>query len=66
MGLMCLLGTVQAFGQAANRSYYVRADGNDEANNGRSEEAPFKTLKNAVKNAENTKICVAEICKDGK
>jgi hypothetical protein len=50
MGLMCLLGTVQAFGQAANRSYYVRADGND-ANNGRSEEAPFKTLKKAIEMA---------------
>jgi hypothetical protein len=50
MGLMCLLGTVQAFGQAANRSYYVRADGND-ANNGRSEEAPLKTLKKAIEMA---------------
>jgi predicted outer membrane repeat protein len=48
MVLMCLLGTVQAFGQTANRSYYVRADGDDSANNGRSEEAPFKTLKKAI------------------
>jgi hypothetical protein len=48
--LACLLGTGQAFGQAASRSYYVRADGND-SNNGRSEETPFKTLKKAVEMA---------------
>jgi hypothetical protein len=51
MGLMCLLGTVQAFGQTAERSYYVRADGDDEANNGRSEDAPFATLKKAIEMA---------------
>jgi hypothetical protein len=48
--LACLLGTEQAFGQAASRSYYVRADGND-SNNGRSEKTPFKTLKKAVEMA---------------
>jgi hypothetical protein len=36
-----------AFGQTANRSYYVRADGNDN-NNGRSETAPLKTLQKAL------------------
>jgi hypothetical protein len=35
------------FGQAANRSYYVRADGDNE-NNGRSEEAALRTLQKAL------------------
>jgi hypothetical protein len=55
MGL--LLIAVIAFGQTAtNRSYYVRADGNDYTNNGRSEEKPFKTLRNAVTHAEYGEI----------
>jgi hypothetical protein len=40
-----------AFGQTAPRSYYVRADGDDN-NNGRSEETPFKTLSKAVEAAK--------------
>jgi predicted outer membrane repeat protein len=36
------------FAQTGIRAYYVRADGNDENNNGRSEEAPFKTLAKAI------------------
>jgi predicted outer membrane repeat protein len=49
MALMCMLCERQAFAQTAdNRSYYVRADGNDETNDGRSEKAPFKTLQRAV------------------
>ncbi|MDR1901648.1 MAG: hypothetical protein LBQ88_05110 [Treponema sp.] len=39
------------FAQAAPRSYYVRADGDDENNNGRSEEAPLKTLLKAIEMA---------------
>jgi hypothetical protein len=38
------------FAQTAPRTYYVRADGDDN-NNGRSEDAPFKTLQKAVEMA---------------
>jgi hypothetical protein len=37
---------------AAPRAYYVRADGDDENNNGRSEAAPFKTVNKAVEAAK--------------
>jgi hypothetical protein len=43
-----LLAITPVFSQTAVRSYFVRADGDDENNNGRSEEAPFKTLTKAV------------------
>jgi hypothetical protein len=48
--ICCLLMatmTVSVFGQTTNRSYYVRADGDDE-NNGRSETVPLKTLQKAL------------------
>jgi hypothetical protein len=48
--LMALFGFPAAAQTPTNRSYYVRADGDDE-NNGRSEEAPYKTLKKAVEMA---------------
>jgi hypothetical protein len=54
LGLMTVLAgliTMPVFGQAANRSYYVRADGDDGNNNGRSEDSPFKTLTKAVEMA---------------
>jgi hypothetical protein len=44
----CLSGMAA---HAQTRSYYVRADGSD-SNNGRSEDAPFKTLKKAVETAK--------------
>ncbi|MDR0878614.1 MAG: hypothetical protein LBN21_11215, partial [Treponema sp.] len=54
-----------ALAQTTARSYYVRADGDDENNNGRSEEAPFKTLTKAVemasKGAVKTIIVVGKI-----
>ena len=43
--------TVTLIAQEAPRSYYVRADGDDENNNGRSEDTPFKTLTKAVDSA---------------
>ncbi|MDR1904089.1 MAG: hypothetical protein LBQ88_17600 [Treponema sp.] len=46
---VCLSGA--AYAQTAPRSYYVRADGDDN-NNGRSEAAPFKTLEKAAEMAK--------------
>jgi hypothetical protein len=46
--LILLVSAGVACAQSVNRSYYVRADGDDENNNGRSEEAPYKTLAKAV------------------
>jgi hypothetical protein len=51
VALMTIFGFSAMAQTPANRSYYVRADGDDENNNGRSEEAPFKTLKKAVEMA---------------
>jgi hypothetical protein len=47
LGVFILLNCILIFGQTAPRSYYVIANGDDN-NNGRSEEAAFKTLKKAV------------------
>jgi predicted outer membrane repeat protein len=50
-GLIILLVVIcgfSVFAQTPQRSYYVRFDGDDENNNGRSEEVAFKTLKKAV------------------
>lgn len=51
----CVLGVVMfqllvfsVSAQEASRSYFVRANGDDLSNNGRSEEAPFKTLAKAI------------------
>jgi hypothetical protein len=49
--LLAVFGFSSAAQTPANRSYYVHADGDDENNNGRSEEAPYKTLKKAVEMA---------------
>jgi hypothetical protein len=49
--VLTVLCAAFAFAQAAPRSYYVRADGNDD-NNGRSEEAAFKTMTKAVEAAK--------------
>jgi predicted outer membrane repeat protein len=51
VALMAVFGFSAAAQTPANRSYYVRADGDDANNNGRSEEAPYKTLKKAVEMA---------------
>jgi parallel beta-helix repeat protein/predicted outer membrane repeat protein len=40
------------YGQAAARSFYVSITGDDTANNGRSEEAPFRTLQKAFDTAK--------------
>jgi parallel beta-helix repeat protein/predicted outer membrane repeat protein len=45
---VCVSGTAAYAQNAAPRSYYVRADGDDENNNGRNEDKPFKTLSKAV------------------
>jgi hypothetical protein len=45
------LAIIPMFSQTANRSYYVRADGDDENNNGRAEDTPYKTLTKAVEMA---------------
>jgi hypothetical protein len=49
MAMVCLLCTELVFAQTtSNRSYYVRADGNDNANDGLSEKSPFRTLQKAI------------------
>jgi predicted outer membrane repeat protein len=57
MFIAFLLGTVIAvIAQEAPRSYYVRANGNDQNNNGRSETTPFKTLRRAIEVASQGTI----------
>lgn len=51
MALAIFVENSPVFAQTANRSYYVSANGDDENNNGRSEEAPFKTLAKAIEMA---------------
>lgn len=45
------LAITPLFTQDINRSYFVRSDGNDIENNGRSEDAPFQTLEKAIEMA---------------
>jgi hypothetical protein len=45
--LLGIVATIPVYAQTVNRSYYVRVDG-DDGNNGRSEDAPLKTLTKAV------------------
>jgi hypothetical protein len=55
--IVFLLGvTIVTMAQEAPRSYYVRANGDDQNNNGRSETTPFKTLKRAIEVASQGAI----------
>ena len=53
-GFLVFFGTTiigSIFGQVSVRSYYVCADGDDENNNGRSEDTPVKTINKALEMA---------------
>lgn len=50
--LGCFTVIVPIWGQAVDRSYYVSQNGNDDTNNGRSEEAPFASISKAIEMAE--------------
>ena len=47
IGILLFSAVLPIFAQTENRSYYVRADGDDN-NNGRSEDSPFRTLSKAL------------------
>jgi predicted outer membrane repeat protein len=57
MFIAFLLGTaIAVMAQEAPLSYYIRANGNDQNNNGRSETTPFKTLRRAIEVASQGTI----------